>query len=435
MILGWRRNLQNKKETAIKSGTRRRTGRDGRRCRRRRPDRKRERKAMEKKEEFIMDRRANILVTGGSSSGKTVAACNTFFKMIGGVGTQVAFDLVANGEAAGSDISYFAQLYSGMVRGKLPVGNTENDIYEMAFRRDNENICQISWMDYRGSLRTRRRGEDEEKWEEFLAMLEHATLFIYIISGDVLNDYISIQDGSVENAVEKREKEVDIAVEVANIKTLMETAKSIREDAADTPILFYVTKSDLIKYDDDERKLDSLLSFLKAHKLLESNHKIMGCHSTLGRDLKLSEDNEIIAGFEPEGFEIPLMLTVGYAISESGREWEEAENAKLDAAIANYEVDIMKHNQEKGRIDNQFRTKLFGILRRERAVLKELEGQIEEARKQKGELEVKKAQLEQENRLKQYAGDILYYIEKETKGKYACGIGRDGEKISLKDFF
>ena len=125
-------------------------------------------------------------------------------------------------------------------------------------------------------------------------MLEHATLFIYIISGDVLNDYISIQDGSVENAVEKREKEVDIAVEVANIKTLMETAKSIREDAADTPILFYVTKSDLIKYDDDERKLDSLLSFLKAHKLLESNHKIMGCHSTLGRDLKLSEDNEII---------------------------------------------------------------------------------------------------------------------------------------------
>ena len=56
----------------------------------------------------------------------------------------------------------------------------------------------------------------------------------------------------------------------------------------------------------------------------------------------------------------------------------------------------MKHNQEKGRIDNQFRTKLFGILRRERAVLKELEGQIEEARKQKGELEVKKAQLEQE---------------------------------------
>ncbi len=388
-------------------------------------------------EDLMMDRRANILVTGGSSSGKTVAACNTFFKMTigGGVGTEVSFDLVANGDAAGNDISYFAELYRGMVKGKMPVGNTENDIYEMAFRRNSERVCQISWMDYRGSLRTRRRGEDEEKWEEFLAMLEHATLFIYIISGDLINDYISIKDGSLDDTMEKKEKEVDIAVEVANIKALMETAKSIREDAMDTPILFYVTKSDLIKYDDDGRKIDGLISFLKTNKLLESNHKIMGCHSTLGRDLKLSGDNEIIAGFEPEGFEIPLMLTVGYAISESGKEWEQEEMARLDAAITSYEVYIMEKNQEKGRIDSQFWTKLIGIMKKDRAVMRELENEIEDARKHKGELEAEKATLEQNNRLKQYSKDILHYIEEEAKGEYACGISADGEKIPLGEFF
>lgn len=384
--------------------------------------------------QFFGNKRANILATGGSGSGKTVAACNTFFKMAmdGGVtlGDDIRFDLIASGNSAGGDIHDFAEKYRDMIKGTLPVGSTDDHIYDFAFRRNGEKLCQIRWMDYRGSLRT--TDYDDGDWEHFFEMLERATLLIYIISGELINDFISIKDGSLTG--EKMAlKKIDISEEVSHINTLMEKTKELRGSDDETPILFYVTQSDYIKYDDDNRKLEEIVSFLKTNELLRTGRKVLCCHSTLGRDIRLSDErNSIVAGFAPEGFEIPLMLTVGYALSEAGKEWEQEENAKIDAAIAEQELAVFNKTEKKGALANQFQTRLLKILKMERDDIRRLEFQIQKAKEEIGSLKVEQEKMRQNNVLRAYSQDVLNYVR---AGSYACLVDEKGERIPLDEFF
>ena len=45
---------------------------------------------------------------------------------------------------------------------------------------------------------------------------------------------------------------------------------------------------------------------------------MLGCYSTLGWDIELDDEkNRILSGFDPYGFEIPMMLTIGNCLKKS----------------------------------------------------------------------------------------------------------------------
>ena len=98
----------------------------------------------------INSKNVNILVTGGTSSGKTVAACCTFNHMTqgGGIaakngGSQVKFSLLADGSRAARIMDDFADTYIDMLEGRLPAGSMENKQYELLFKRDQKTVCNI----------------------------------------------------------------------------------------------------------------------------------------------------------------------------------------------------------------------------------------------------------------------------------------------------
>lgn len=375
-------------------------------------------------------RRANLLIIGGANGGKTVAACNTFYKMTrkGGVSksnNDKKFRLVADD---GADIDEFSDMYLDMLDGKLPKGTTESTNYELGFTIDNENICEIRWMDYRGGLRSNKK-EFPEEWKGFCDMLEHATILIYIIPGGIINDYIRIKDKIITGEIEIEKAEIKISNEINHIQSCIEEAKKRRND--NPPILFYVTKSDLIEYD-DERKMKELKSLIREYNLLGCR-KVLGCHSTLGRDLYIDKNNRIVAGFKPEGFEIPLMLSVGYCMSKAGKEWEKRENDKLDIEINRLQNEAFNLYGEKLKEQNKLTTKIMSFLRKDVASVKKIENEIKDNKNKEDELKVKKAELAEKNKEKKYSNAILDYISNSNHTVFY--IDEQGKESILKEFF
>lgn len=391
----------------------------------------------------INSKNVNILVTGGTSSGKTVAACCTFNHMTqgGGIaakngGSQVKFSLLADGSRAARIMDDFADTYIDMLEGRLPAGSMENKQYELLFKRDQKTVCNILWMDYRGAL-TKEDWSDpayQEQMEEFKAMLEHSTLLIYIISGEVLRKYASLKRLSPDS-VERKKEMTKVNKEIMQIRHIMEKTKEIRGSDDRTPFLFYITKSDYIEYGSDQEKFSELISLLKENALLQGDRRIVCCHSTLGRAIVLNEENRIESGFEPEGFEIPLMLSVGYAMSEEGKRWEEEEYAKLDAQIHIQRVNADISNEEKGKLmGGAYR--VFGpLMKRRQELIEKLEQEKIRYQDKIGELEKKKALIESEQ--KAYSREILSYITDCAKDncKYAVYVDKNGEEKPLEAFF
>ena len=391
----------------------------------------------------IEGKNVNILVTGGTSSGKTVAACCTFNHMtqegdisVQSGGSEVKFSLLADGSRAARIMDDFADTYIDMLEGRLPSGSTENKQYELLFKREQQTVCNIFWMDYRGAL-------TKEDWadpayagqiEEFKEMLAHSTLLIYIISGEIIKKYTALKKLSPD-CVERKKEMTKVNKEIMQIRHIMEKTKEIRGEEDRTPVLFYITKSDYIEYGNDQEKFDQLIMLLKENALLQKDRKVICCHSTLGRALILNENNQIESGFEPEGFEIPLMLAAGYAMSEDGKQWEEEEYAKLDAEIQIQRVHTDISNEEKGRLmGGAYR--VFGpIMKRRQEQIRNLEKEKEQYQNRIEELEKKKQRIESRQRL--YAKEILDYITGSAKNqcKYAVYVNSDGEELPLHSFF
>lgn len=391
----------------------------------------------------INSKNVNILVTGGTSSGKTVAACCTFNHMTqeGGISvqpddSQVKFSLLADGSRAARIMDDFADAYIDMLEGRLPAGSTENKQYELLFKRGQKTVCNILWMDYRGAL-TKEDWDDPAyagQIKEFKEMLAHSTLLIYIISGEIIRKYTALKKLSPDS-VERKKEMTKVNKEIMQIRHIMEKTKEIRGEEDRTPVLFYITKSDYIEYGSDQEKFSQLTALLKENALLQKGRKTVCCHSTLGRALVLNENNQIESGFEPEGFEIPLMLAVGYAMSEDGKQWEEEEFAKLDAQIQIQRVHTDISNEEKGKLmGGAFR--IFGpIMKRRQEQIEKLEKEKQEYQNRIHELEKKKLLIESEQR--SYAKEILDYITDcaGDRCKYAVCIDENGKEKPLGSFF
>ncbi|MCM1175202.1 MAG: hypothetical protein NC341_09145 [Blautia sp.] len=385
----------------------------------------------------------NILFIGGASSGKTVAASSTYYKMNadGGVGDdKVKFDLTSIGNAGAANNTELFDNFIRMLKGTFPNGSIDNKYYDFAFRRNAETICEIMWMDYRGA-------NIEENWpdddsgdsvkksdiQEFKAMLRHAMILIYIIPGDIVQKYSDLEKLPPQS-LERTIGMAEITKEMGQFNFIMEKVKELRkDDYQKIPILFYITKSDELVCDDRE-KFSKLTAFLKSHRLLKGHEKILGCHSTLGRDL-IVEDNTIKAGIVPEGFEIPLMLTVGYFISDEGKEWETRENARIDAEVQLEQGKIARGYQELGGLQSGFVYNVFGPSKKKREQIQKLEKKAAESKAKMLELENDRKKLD--NRLKSYSQDILSYIEQCTDDncKYVIYMNEEGEERPLREFF
>lgn len=391
-----------------------------------------------------MVKSTNMMLIGGASIGKTVAASSAYYKMNadGGVGDdQVKFDLTSIGNEGAANNTELFDNFIRMLRGTFPNGNTENRYYDFAFRRNAEKICEIKWMDYKGANIEAKwtdddcgEGVEKEDIQEFKAMLLHAMILIYIIPGNVVRDYSDLEKlppQSPERAIGMAK----ITKEIGQFKFIMEKAKELRaEDYRKLPVLFYITKSDELGYSDSE-KFDKLTALLKGYNLLKGHERILGCHSTLGRDLVV-ENNTIQCGVAPEGFEIPLMLTAGYFMSDEGRAWEARENAKIDAEIQLEQNKINQGNQELGGLQSGLYYRVLApFLKKRKEQIRQLEKEAAESQNKMAVLANKRKNLE--SRLKVYSRDILHYIEQCTndKCKYVIYMNEEGEERPLKEFF
>lgn len=394
-----------------------------------------------------------LLVTGGTDSGKTVAACNVFTHLTlgGGVktttssGREVRFTLVPDphSNSAGADIDTFTNIYLGMLNGEpLPIGNTENHTYELLFQDNGNNICSILYLDYRGGIikDENARAYNKEEVDELDYMMEHSTLLIYIIPGDVLNDYISLQgkDNIATMTADERTKFVKVSGEVTQIKTLIERAEQ-QGNAA--PLLFYVTKSDLVYT--EEEIIPGLERLIRQYSLCREGRKALGCHSTLGRNVVIKETVEedgralrrIDTGLDPIGFEIPMMLTVGYRMSAQGKAWASAELSRIQDEIDDLNRDIINGKTNVVLEEKKFSNRIKGFfLRRPVHAITDLEEDIANDKQKIAELQKELQQVDGRNAQKGFSEDILSYLN-EHHGNSILYINENGERRPLSEFF
>ncbi len=401
-----------------------------------------------------------LLVVGGTSSGKTVAASNVFTHMTmeGGVkaalpdGRTARFCLVADPRSGrpGKDIEEFVELYQDMLEGRsLPIGSTENRTYELLFQENGTNVGSVMYLDYRGGLTRLYDGTETAKREneEFDFMLGNSGILIYIISGSVLQKFLDQEENTAKMTREKRA----ISKEVAMIETLIERAR--QQKNATAPILYYVTKADRVTAGRDQI-LPGLKRFLDTYGLIPEGRKVLGCYSTLGWNVIIKKENgefavndeddqeggrrKIDGGLDPVGFEIPMMLTMGHCLSESGKRWAEEECARLRQAI-----DEMKRQKDQTsaeswkaehglrRIKNGIFGFFLGIDER-----KALESDLEDLRERLAELEeeLRNGSIDARNTDKRYSLDILAYLNEKFPNAILY-IDENGKKQPLENFF
>lgn len=268
----------------------------------------------------------HLLFNGECNVGKTVAWCCMYKRMEEGIGDfRVEYK-------EKEENNVYKATYSRMEQGQpLPPGTAEVRIDTFRFKRGDADICEVAVMDHNNSS-IDHDGEDREMYRR---MLKEATMEIYMIPANILNDYICIRKDNVPGSMEREMRKVNVTRLAGWIKTCMMERETLREDRP--PVLFYLTQSDRIKCPDEE-KMEALKSFVKEYNFFHfaegEDRKVLGCHSTLGRNLEW-DDNRILSGFAPRGFEIPFLLAAGYYRAEEIKEqvWKLNLRIALEKAV------------------------------------------------------------------------------------------------------
>lgn len=385
----------------------------------------------------------SMMTIGGERTGKTVALSCCYYMFASSLNTG-GFVLTSEGTYAGGDAKYLLQLYSRMKRGEaMPNGSTNNRAYEFAFEKDDETLCQAKWLDYRGAMLDGDATVEDR--QDFEIWIENTELLVYVIPGDVLNDYMCMTDPDYvwDEVNLQTDAEINVMQCISHIRSIKRIAMKRRKEMP--PILLYVTKSDCIKGDfDDSRKMAALKKMIQEYKLVTFQDKrpwqVLGCHSTLGKNLVLSKENKVLSGFEPKGFELPLMLAVGYHFSKEGKAWKDKQTEDLDAKIGGLNAQNATDRSriaELQKASSSFIGKGFGLFGGQDKRKKEitiLEDNIRTRAKQITQLNHDKVALSQQNEMQNYAKEILSYIEKKGENTVFY-IDSKGKERELKQFF
>ena len=391
-----------------------------------------------------------MFVMGEAGTGKTVAATNVFCAMTmgGGIVTadnSVRFELVAND---GWDIEEFHEQYVAMLDGEqLPIGTTENRSYGFNFQiNGTKPEYPILYMDYRGGILNDRDSLANEI-EEFDYMLANSNLLVYIIPGNILNDYIMLNGKGRKQLATMTSEEKKRFLRVSNstnhLSNVMNRLKE--QDASyNAPLLYYVTKADLVT--GGREKLISGLKGLINEYGLYKGRPVLGCYSTLGWDVDIEEIEpnvrRIQSGFDPYGFEVPMMLTVGYSLSQAGKAWAKAEVERLDRNIQYCEQRALDAKTEEKSIASQKNTfwqsvAFWNKRKREEAkqeAMKEQRRKADDAMSEKNRIQQEKNDLDKKNPDKLSSERILKYLEEEHSGEILC-LDERGSEMPLSEFF
>lgn len=355
-----------------------------------------------------------LLLNGECCSGKTVAWSCAVGQMMEGVENfHLEYEEAAEGEP-------LIKMYSDLKHGKLPGrGPDRPELYTFQLKRRDENICRIIGMDYFSC-----HMDDADAYREettiYDNMLKRATMLIFIIPGEIIDKYISVND---ENAMEGMKKEIrraEVTYFANTIKISLLRTKKLRKDCP--PALFYITKSDVAKCTDKE-KMDVLKKFIKDYSFFdfaEKKQKVLGCLSTLGRNLKLTDTNNIISGFSPEGFEVPILLTVGYLQSEVEKERIKERCWDIDLRLEELKM------RRRERMIFSLGMGLLGMLCDRK--------RYEEISRQIFELEQERGEMIRKNLWNRNLDEILDYLK--HLGKDAVFyLNEKGEERPLEEFF
>lgn len=357
-----------------------------------------------------------LLLNGGyCGCGKTVAWSCAAGKMAEGIE-----DFYLDYKEGNADGRRLIEMYSSISHGDLPVGTCDANFFSFQLKKGKENICKIIGMDYNNGVINNADYGYREDAIMYDNMLRQATILVFTIPGEIIDKCISIE---YENMAEEKEKEIKRAevTYMANIiKICLLKVQKLREDCP--PVLFYITKSDMVKCSDEE-KMDVLKRFIKDYyffNFAEGNkQQVLGCHSTLGKNLKLTDNNRIVSGFCPEGFEIPMLLAVGYLQSGFEKEWIEEHCRDINARIENLNL------RRLGRFVFSIGLALFGMSPDER--------RYDEINSQILELKLQRDEIIQKNPWRINLNEILDYVK--SLGKDAVFyLNEKGEERPLEEF-
>lgn len=375
----------------------------------------------------------SFAMLGPASSGKTVAACSLYHMMSGEHSIHIGENKYSVA-ASPSDTIDLEEIYNTIeTNGTFPEGSTENKTYTLRFRANRKTVCKVVWLDYRGYMLFEGSFESNTKeYNELIEQLQLAGVLVVLVDGVLLDSYIRIEKHSVHGTEEAALKK--------KIRTVLKVYSSLLEDIStdednedlSKPVIFMVTKSDLVQAASDDEMMKYLQEMLDAYDLIEG-HKAILSQCTLGQELAYNSDSNSIDNLDtlaPEGFELPLLLTVGYRFSKDGQKYEERTRKKIEARIEAAENTINNYDEIIRTIDNRgFFGRLFHVFSDKKAMSNAKSGKAE-ARRNVQNLNAELAQL-QNNAYRTIVGDLLTYIESEN----VIYLNEDGEECPLENFF
>lgn len=392
---------------------------------------------------MALTKTVTFAMAGTQSSGKTVALATFFHEMSSPnfIGDQY-FNLTATGPFT-RDLN---QKYMAMrTNGMFPAGNMETSIYDMQFQADDVVMCDLSIRDYKGALFHQQNAEEDKNYVELIQDLKHAALVVFLIGGDLVNKFIRLESKSFTEPNEEVKLESELSDTLGAYLSLMNiVAKD--EEGIRKPVIYYVTKSDLIEAQDDRQKMKYIKSLLAKYRLIGNttkgiDRKVLICHSTLGRNLDLVPgENRIRAteSIQPEGFEMPILLTVGYAFSAEGDRWEAQEYRKIDRMMSQAQDVIDDARAAITRLDG--RNRLIKFFTKKSTEAKK-SGYIDAITGGKADIDAlaaQRAQVQHNNKMRDNAMHILEYINKKNQEPghlYTLYLDEHGGERPLQEFF
>lgn len=377
---------------------------------------------------------AILLLMGRERSGKTVSAIAGFSTLANGVASpkrtvrlSLRTDEADERETVPTD--RLTKAYLSMKRGRDLPGKTENNqIYRFRLEKNGHEVCRLAQLDYPSGLRS-AKSPAEEQDEAFSSFLAHASILTFVLPGDLLQSYIQLGGKTIEEVTDPvcMENFLSINREINHIKTLLLKAGEANPHA---PLLFYVTKSDLVAYPQNIPLV--LERLLREWNLLDGKRKVLGCSSTLGKNAVIN-GNQIRSGFAPEGFEIPLLLAAARRQYVRGQKWNEKEIRFIDGTIRRLLQERDKAAASRAALTVYLQTKLIKLFCPEKKTIRELGERIAQLDKTLFEKEKEKEMIPKRNPHQKHARDILSYIEAAYPNEVLY-INKNGKKRKLQDF-
>lgn len=226
------------------------------------------------------------------------------------------------------------------VAKKLPDGTSENSLYKFQLTLDDQNICKMQYLDYRGGIRNDKNPEPDE-WAQFQEIQSQASMITFVLPADLLQKFENL-DHSSPDSLEHQCNSSEIDGEINQIRTQL---LYLDECNSKAPLLFYVTKSDLLENIYSLRF--TLERLLRSYHILTTARPVLACFSTLGQNIQINEYSQILSGLAPEGFEVPILLTAVYVLQQIGAKSEiQLRNAEYKS-IAELKATAAALNEEE----------------------------------------------------------------------------------------